>query len=665
MPKVTTVKIKSIKNHIIKSSLLIVLIPMIILGIYSIVTSYISAYDYVGSNVENTAKLASENIRLEMKSIQNVAIETGGKSDIFDTSVPNDVKQSILDSIAAGYGFERGNFINAEGIGLDGNSYTDREYYQKAMQGIAFVSEPVVSKITGKITIIIAAPVWKDGIFGTESVGCIYFVPNEEFLNEILKSVNISENGNVYILNKSGTVIASCDPEDVKNNVNFIEAAKTDKQYKGLAECLEKAVALEYGNSMYYENALAAFVGYAPIDGSDGWSVAVCAPASDFLGMTYATMEICLVIIVLAGVISVFSSRLMGSRVGTPISVCTERIKKLSEGDISSPVPTVNTEDETKILADATETLVNDINGIISDIGYMLKSMAEGNFAVSSKCPEEVYCGDFHVLIDSVNEINAKLNSALSQINDSSDQVSSGSEQVSSGAQTLSQSASEQASSVEKLAESIHEVKNKLEETSLNCSNGAQLVDETVGYIGKAAEEMNSLTAAMKEIDEATEEIGKIIKAIEDIAFQTNILALNAAVEAAHAGEAGKGFAVVADEVRNLAAKSAKAAKDTTSLIEKTVTAVGNGTNIAALTAESVDNVDKRSGEVKRIMDEISTASFEQENMVNEINGGIEQISAAVQNTSSIAEESASASEELSGQAQMLKDLVGAFKLKQ
>ncbi len=657
-------KNKSLKSHIIRSSMLIVMIPMIILGLYSIFVSFYSAYDYVGRDVENTARLAAENIRLEIKTVHNVAIETGGKAEIFDESIPNDVKQSILNSIATGYGYERGNFINADGIGLDGNNYNDRVYYQKAMQGIAFVSEPVVSKITGKITIIIAAPVWKDGVFGSSAIGCVYFVPNEEFLNEIVRSVNISENGTTYILNKSGTVIASCNTEDVANAVNFIETAKTDSSYKAMAETLENAVALEYGHEMYYKGIIASFAGYAPIDGSDGWSVAVCAPAADFLSTTYTTISICIAIIVVAGVISVFSSKLMGKNIGDPISVCTERIKKLSEGDISSPVPTVNTEDETKILADATEDLVSDINSIFGDIGYMLGEMAGGNFAVTSRCSEETYRGDFHVLIDSVHEINNRLNDALSQINDSADQVSSGSEQVSFGAQSLSQGAAEQASSVEKLAESIHNIKDKLTETSQNCKDGAQLVNETVSYIEKASNEMNSLTAAMQDIGGATEEISKIIKAIEDIAFQTNILALNAAVEAAHAGEAGKGFAVVADEVRSLAAKSAEAAKDTTLLIERTVAAVQNGTDITGVTAEAVENVSKRSGEVKKIMDSISSASYEQENMVVEINSGTEQISSAVQNTSSTAEQSAAASEELSGQAQTLKNLIGTFTLR-
>ncbi len=657
-------KTTSIKKHIIKSSLLIVFIPMVVLGVYSIFVSFYSAYSYVGRDVESAAGFVAENIRLELKSIHNVAIETGGKADIFDSAVPNEVKNNILNSIAAGYGFERGNFINADGVGLDGNNYSDREYYKKAMQGIAFVSEPIVSKITGKITIIVAAPVWQDGVFGSTPVGCVYFVPNEEFLNDIARNVNISPNSSVYILNKTGTVIASCNSDDVKNNVNFIEMSKTDSSYKSLANCMKKSVALESGHNMYYNGVLASFAGYAPIENSDGWSITVCAPAADFLRTTYTTIEITIALIIVAMLISANSAKLMGKRIGEPISLCTERIKKLSEGDISSPVPVVNTSDETKVLADATSVLVEDISAIIGDVGNMLSAMAGGNFAVDSGCSEGIYCGDFHILINSVREINNKLNATLSQINTSADQVSAGSEQVSGGAQSLSQSAAEQASSIEKLAESIHIIKDKVAETSTSCGNGAQLVDETVGYIEKAAEEMSSLTSAMREIGAATEEISKIIKAIEDIAFQTNILALNAAVEAAHAGEAGKGFAVVADEVRSLAAKSAEAAKDTTQLIERTVSAVENGTNIAGITAEAVDEVDKRSGEVKRIMDDISAANYEQENMVNEINNGIEQISGAVQSTSSTAEESAAASEELSGQAGLLKNLISAFTLK-
>ncbi|MCM1578225.1 MAG: methyl-accepting chemotaxis protein [Ruminococcus sp.] len=656
-------KNKTIKDHIIRSTLLIVMIPLLVVGIYSAAVNYNTALKLVREDIYDTARVAAESVRWQMKSTQNVAIETGGNLPFTDPDSTDEEKQAALDSIAAGYGFERGNFINADGQGLDGNNYSDREYFSQAMIGNAFISDPLVSKITGKITIIIAAPVWENGVYGSKAIGCVYFVPNEEFLNDAMRSLDISENTNAYMLNSSGQRIADTDSEAVKEGINYITLSDTDSSYKDIANVHKSMTRGEQGMTLTKFEGKNTIIGYAPVADSNGWSLAIASPLEDFMASTNTSIAVTIGLILLAGIISVISASALGRNIGEPIALCTERIKQFAGGDLKSPVPKVNTKDETKILADATEFLVTDINDIISDMGRMMTEMANGNFDIEPKHPEIYYRGDFHALYKAIQEIHNRLNSTLIRINSSADQVSGSSSQVSGGAQSLSQGATEQASSVEQLAAAIRSIEARVEQTTGDCEEGKNLVEETVGYIEQAGRKMDSLTEAMQDISEAAGEIGKIIKTIEDIALQTNILALNAAVEAARAGEAGKGFAVVADEVRQLASKSAAASHNTAEFIEHTIQAVERGTALTGETSEAVSQVEQRSGSVKNIVESIAAASVEQANMVRQITGGIEQISSTVQTTSATAEESAAASEELSGQARDLKNLVGTFRL--
>ena len=249
------------------------------------------------------------------------------------------------------------------------------------------------------------------------------------------------------------------------------------------------------------------------------------------------------------------------------------------------------------------------------------------------------------------------------QIDLSSDQVSSGADQVSSGAQALSQGAAEQASSIEELAETIRGISNHVKHNA----DYAEEADRRANAAGSEAVESNrrmqDMVSAMADISTSSREIGKIIKTIEDIAFQTNILALNASVEAARAGEAGRGFSVVAAEVRNLATKSAEASKDTAALIENSLNTVISGTRIADETAHSLDAVLESVRLVTGIIGQITASSIEQADSILQIEQGIERISEVVQTNSATAEESAAASEELSAQAQLLKNLTGQFRL--
>lgn len=345
-----------------------------------------------------------------------------------------------------------------------------------------------------------------------------------------------------------------------------------------------------------------------------------------------------------------------------PIKEIETAARQMAEGSLNAII-SYESKDELGLLSHSMRVLIHGLAAIVKDIGYLLGEMANGNFQVSSKS-EPSYIGDYMPLLNSVRNINSSLSDTLTQINQASEQVSSGSEQVSGGAQALSQGATEQASSIEELSASITEVSQQIQVNASGARDASTIANQTGNEMLKCNQKMREMINAMDEISNSSSEIGKIIKTIEDIAFQTNILALNAAVEAARAGSAGKGFAVVADEVRNLASKSAQASKNTAELIENSLKAVASGTTIANDTAISLSQSVESSTKVTATIDKISQASSEQAQSISQITQGIDQISSVVQTNSATAEESAAASEELSGQAQMLKTLVSQFKLK-
>lgn len=273
------------------------------------------------------------------------------------------------------------------------------------------------------------------------------------------------------------------------------------------------------------------------------------------------------------------------------------------------------------------------------------------------------YKGDFVTIKDSLNHIITSLNEVLGDIAEAAEQVAMGSRQVSDGSQALSQGSTEQASAIEELTVSIADIADQTKQNAINANTANDLAETAKKYAERGDGQMKEMLSSMVEINDSSANISKIIKVIDDIAFQTNILALNAAVEAARAGQHGKGFAVVAEEVRNLAARSAAAAKDTTELIEGSVEKVQIGTKIANETAvalvEIVDGIDKAAS----LVSNIAESSNVQASGIAQVNKGLEQVSQVVQNNSATAEESAASSEELSGQAELLKSMVRQFKL--
>lgn len=389
------------------------------------------------------------------------------------------------------------------------------------------------------------------------------------------------------------------------------------------------------------------------------------AAESEVVSKAERDSQITILVIAAVLVIAVIFVLMLSTKIIKNITIPTEEVHNAlvgySEGNLTVPVNFEST-NELGEMCEALRKSQRILGGVIEDEAYLLEKMANGDFNVKSK-DTSLYVGALSSVLESLRGLKKNLSGTLMQIHQAAEQVSAGSDQVSAGAQALSQGATEQASSVQELAATITKISEQIASNAESAQKTSKMANEVGEEITRSNEQMKAMNAAMSEITAKSQEIGKIIKTIEDIAFQTNILALNAAVEAARAGAAGKGFAVVANEVRSLASKSADASKNTAALIENSLQAVENGDRIATETAQALEKVVEGAAEITSVIDQIASASQQQADAVVQITEGMDQISSVIQTNSATSEESAAASEELSGQANMLKELVGGFKL--
>ena len=536
------------------------------------------------------------------------------------------------------------------------SNYQDEIYYKAVKEkGSTFIT-PVYGDITKPEERMFAIyhPIMKDNQF----LGSILLDVKEEVL--LTASQTDEEFPSMFVNLIDGEGIIHSKKETV--NGKTLKELLPEKASTAIAEKMESKEA--FALNIVNEHGQARREYYYPIDmeGSTWWT-RLSISHQDYSKEVDRLRNVGIVAGFSTVFVLAFACALLIGYFLKPLQKVVEVGEKLSVGDFDMNL-SYKSKDEIGKLMHSMGDVVSRIRSIIGDLSEKLNQLSQGNFNVEMN-NAEYYSGAYRPLFDSIQNISTDLSGTMAEIQQSAVQVNSGAEQVSSGAQGLSQGATEQASSIEELSATMNDISAKIRETAETTREASRLSNMAGQSVMVSNEKMREMSLAMEEITEKSQEISKIIKTIDDIAFQTNILSLNAAIEAARAGAAGKGFAVVADEVGNLAQKSAKAAQSTSSLIEETIEAVNKGVRISEETAESLTEVVTRAGKINDLIDIASSSSEEQARGVSQLSVGIDQISSVVQSNTATAEESAAASEELSGQANILSDLVGRFRLRE
>lgn len=649
----------SIEKKISSNFARTILVCCIVLGVISSILSYISSINAVSETINNTSDVAAYYVAASLQQYVAVAYETGSIARLADPERSVEDKVAILNQKVADHNYERGFLLGSDGIDMiSGMDLSASGCFKEAMQGNTFISTPAYNELTHSVSFAVSAPLWENGQPGTKPVGAVVYIPDGEYLNDIMRSIKVGAGGTAFMLDANGITIADVDSSlvGVEDSIALGESNPRLRKYSNICK---RMIAGESGTGTYSYNGKTKVVAYSPVPGINGWSIGVAAVRSEFLGMFYLSMVVTTLFVIAFTAYGVKSGISLGKKVVQPITVVVKRLELLAQGDLHSETPVPLENDETAILMRSLAQTIQDLKNVISDIDAHLAELSDGNFKIAI---EGDYKGDFAEISRSFRDIVAALSEAMKEIDNNAQCVQRGAEDLAGAAQQLAEGATDQASAVEELTATITDISEKIYVNAQNAEKARGIVADMHQQINESNEHMKSNTEAMDKIREASDKIAEIISSIEEIADQTALLALNASIEAARAGEHGRGFAVVATQVGALADQSSEAARNTKDLIQNAITAVEEGIQFANSTADSLIAVVENAKTVNESMEEIAIASDNQARAAAQITEGISQIAGVVESNSATSEESAAASEELARQADLLKELVGRFQ---
>lgn len=473
-------------------------------------------------------------------------------------------------------------------------------------------------------------------------------------ISQIVSQIQLEKTGGIFLVDtRTDTIIGHRDSEMVGKKLGDIE----EGMYSYAAQQIDGG---KNGLSLF-ENT---YIQVAQVPGSDWTAVAYVSKAEVLADLQSLTMMMLGVAVFTVAALILLIVILARRIIGRPVEELSHVAASIAEGDLDQTIQ-YQSSDELGVLAanfNRTTLRLRDYVDYIDEVSQKLRDIAGGNLAFHL---EHQYSGEFAKLRVSLEEISRQLSNTIGQMRTASQEVAAGSRLVSNGAVNLSQGSAEQADAVEALAGHITSMSESVQQTAGSAQQANQIAEEVRQGLLESSDKMRHMTEVIQRISDKSTEIHGIVKKIENIAFQTNILALNASVEAARAGTAGKGFAVVADEVRALASKSSAAAQETTALLSETVDSMEAGVQAAQETSESMLAVVAQAEQMSGLINGIAQNTGKQAEDAAEIAHGVDQISNVVENNVDNAQKSAAASEELSGQAEMLKNLVAKFRIRE
>ncbi|MDR0519291.1 MAG: methyl-accepting chemotaxis protein [Clostridiales Family XIII bacterium] len=657
----------TLQGGIMRLMLFLVILACGILGALSAVTGYHSTQEYISKLTKASADSYSSALDRHLRDmgtdITGLALSGAFSSPLLTFEQKQANLKNVMDSrsdLSTLY------LVGADGIGIQdasekdvGADYSNEEFFKNgiARDGL-YIDEPTYDKWSKNVTMTITYHLPAGDALATSGGALLCMDIRYDVIRDIIRSHRLGDTGYGFLLDSDGNYLAHYDERRVLDAGNILDDNKDNSEMRAF---IGKAISTDGyagGRSLVFEGENVRM--YTEAIESTGWTFVAVAKTEEFMGDFYMQMFVNVIALAACLLIAVLLALALSRRIAKPIAVMTERMRLFAEGDLHSPMPETKQKNEIGVLYDSMTEAARRISYYIADTSEKLGAMADGDITAKEYTG---YVGDYEPIKESFVRIQQSMSASLDRVVRLSAKVQATAHEMAASAEELSANAASQAAAIGRIDQRFNEIKSDMDATAAGTADMVSKTMNAKAELATGSENMRKMLDSIRVIDEAVTSVKDIIKAIDGIAFQTNILSINAAVEAARAGVHGRGFSVVADEVRELAGKSAVSAKQTEELIMSTLDAVDKGRASAEQSGERLIAMDELVAEVGELVVRIEESACKQAQVAQDIYNGISTLNAIVQANSAMSEETANASVELSQFAHDLDEELSFFSL--